>query len=54
MLLSKKELQGQGMVEYALILALVAVLVIGALTIMGPLVANVFSTVNAAFPTSAP
>ena len=37
---------GQGMVEYALILVLVAVIVIAALTIMGPLIANVFSTVN--------
>ena len=46
MLLSLKE-RGQGMVEYALILGLVAVVVIAALTIMGPLVRNVFSTINA-------
>jgi pilus assembly protein Flp/PilA len=45
MMLSLKE-RGQGMVEYALILVLVAVVVIAALTIMGPLVANVFSTIN--------
>jgi pilus assembly protein Flp/PilA len=45
MLLSLKE-RGQGMVEYALILVLVAVVVIAALTIMGPLVRNVFSTIN--------
>jgi pilus assembly protein Flp/PilA len=45
MLLSLKE-RGQGMVEYALILVLVAVVVIAALTIMGPLVKNVFSTIN--------
>jgi len=45
MLFSLKE-KGQGMVEYALILVLVAVVVIAALTIMGPLVRNVFSTVN--------
>ena len=45
MLFSLKE-RGQGMVEYALILVLVAVVVIAALTIMGPLVRNVFSTVN--------
>jgi pilus assembly protein Flp/PilA len=38
--------QGQGMVEYALILVLVAVVVIAALTIMGPLVKNVFETIN--------
>jgi pilus assembly protein Flp/PilA len=46
MLINRKE-KGQGMVEYALILVLVAVVVIAALTIMGPLVANVFSTINA-------
>jgi pilus assembly protein Flp/PilA len=45
MLFSLKE-RGQGMVEYALILVLVAVVVIAALTIMGPLVRNVFSTIN--------
>ncbi len=45
MMLSLKE-KGQGMVEYALILVLVAVVVIAAVTIMGPLVGNVFSTVN--------
>ena len=39
-------MSGQGMVEYALILVLVAVVVIAAVTIMGPLVGQVFSTVN--------
>lgn len=38
--------RGQGMVEYALILVLVAVVVIAAVTIMGPLVGQVFSTIN--------
>jgi pilus assembly protein Flp/PilA len=38
--------RGQGMVEYALILVLVAVVVIAALTVMGPLVRDVFSTIN--------
>jgi pilus assembly protein Flp/PilA len=38
--------KGQGMVEYALILVLVAVVVIAAVTIMGPLVGKVFSTIN--------
>lgn len=46
MLFSLKE-KGQGLVEYALILVLVAVVVIAALTVMGPLVRNVFSTINA-------
>jgi pilus assembly protein Flp/PilA len=40
-------ISGQGMVEYALILVLVAVVVLAALTIMGPLVNNVFATINA-------
>jgi pilus assembly protein Flp/PilA len=46
MLFSLKE-RGQGMVEYALILVLVAIVVIAALTLMGPLVRNIFSTINA-------
>ena len=45
MLFSLKE-RGQGMVEYALILVLVAIVVIAALTILGPLVGNIFSTIN--------
>jgi pilus assembly protein Flp/PilA len=39
--------KGQGMVEYAFILVLVAAVVIAAVTIMGPLVGNMFSSVNA-------
>ena len=45
MLFSLKE-RGQGMVEYALILVLVSVVVIVALTVMGPLIGNIFSTIN--------
>ena len=45
MLSSLKE-RGQGMVEYALILVLVAVVVIVALTVMGPVIGNIFSTIN--------
>ena len=45
MLFSPKE-KGQGLVEYALILALVAIVVIAALMILGPLIGNVFSKVN--------
>ncbi len=37
---------GQGLVEYALILVLVAIVVIAALLILGPVVGNAFSTVN--------
>jgi pilus assembly protein Flp/PilA len=38
--------RGQGLVEYALILVLVAIVVIAALMILGPIIGNVFSTVN--------
>lgn len=34
---------GQGLVEYALILVLVAIVVIGVLTLLGPQIGNVFS-----------
>lgn len=36
---------GQGLVEYALILVLVAVVVIAILLLLGPIVGNVFSNV---------
>jgi pilus assembly protein Flp/PilA len=37
--------QGQGLVEYALILILVAVVVISILLLLGPVVGNMFSSV---------
>lgn len=40
--------KAQGMVEYALILVLVAVVVIAALTIMGSAIGDIFSTINGA------
>jgi len=39
--------KGQGLVEYALILVLVAIVVIAALIILGPTIANVFNTITA-------
>ena len=39
--------RGQGLVEYALILVLVAIVVIAALMLLGPVIGNAFSTVNA-------
>ncbi len=39
--------RGQGLVEYALILVLVAIVVIAALMILGPIIGNTFSTINA-------
>jgi pilus assembly protein Flp/PilA len=45
MLFAPKE-KGQGLVEYALILVLVAIVVIAVLMLLGPIIGNVFSTVN--------
>ena len=38
--------EGQGLVEYALILVLVAIVVIAILTVLGPQIGNVFSQVT--------
>ena len=38
--------EGQGLVEYALIIVLVAIVVIVALTVLGPIIGNVFSTIS--------
>ena len=45
-MLSAPKEKGQGLVEYALILVLVAIVVIAALMILGPIIGNVFSKVN--------
>jgi len=45
MLFSEKE-KGQGLVEYALILVLVAIVVIAALMVLGPMIGNTFSKIN--------
>lgn len=43
--------EGQGLVEYALILVLVAIVVIAILTLLGPQIGNIFSQiVNALQP----
>ena len=41
-----KDENGQGMVEYGLIIALIAIVVIAALTILGPKIADLFNKVN--------
>ncbi|MBN1872699.1 MAG: Flp family type IVb pilin [Anaerolineae bacterium] len=38
--------EGQGLVEYALILVLVAVVVIAILTVLGPQIGQVFSQIS--------
>ncbi len=45
MLFSVSE-KGQGLVEYALILVLVAIVVFAALMILGPIIGNTFSSIN--------
>ena len=45
MLFSPKE-KGQGLVEYALILVLVAIVVIAALMLLGPAISNTFTKIN--------
>ncbi|MCC7130793.1 MAG: pilus assembly protein [Anaerolineae bacterium] len=44
MLFAPKE-KGQGLVEYALILVLVAIVVLVILALLGPAIGNVFSTI---------
>ncbi len=44
MLFAAKE-KGQGLVEYALILVLIAVVVIAVLSLMGPAIANIFQEI---------
>jgi len=38
--------EGQGLAEYALILVLIAIVVIGILTVLGGKVSQVFSSIN--------
>ncbi len=45
MLTVQKE-QGQGLVEYALILVLVAIVVIAVMMVLGPVIGNAFSKIN--------
>ncbi len=45
MLFAAKE-KGQGLVEYALILVLIAIVVIAALTLLGPQIGNIFSNIS--------
>ncbi len=44
--------EGQGLVEYALILVLVAIVVIAILTVLGPEIGNVFSRITSGLSTT--
>ncbi len=46
-MLSFKDLPGQGLVEYALILVLVAVVVVAALALLGPAISGLFGSIAA-------
>lgn len=50
MLLAREE-KGQGLVEYALIIILVAIVVVAALTILGPGIKNLFNTISGSLGT---
>lgn len=41
--------KGQGLVEYAIIIAFVALVVIAIMRLMGPKVGNVFTSINNSF-----
>ncbi len=43
---SLRRVRGQGLVEYALIIALVAIVVIGALLLLGPQIATIFDKIS--------
>ncbi len=47
MLFLPQEEEGQGLVEYALILVLMSIVVIAVLLVLGPMVGNVFSNIIA-------
>jgi len=47
-MLSRRSSRGQGLVEYALIIALVAVVVIAALVLLGPAISSIFVHINSA------
>ena len=44
--LEKEGQQGQGLVEYALVLVLVAVVVIAVITLLGPRIGNMYSRIT--------
>lgn len=48
----KKELKGQGMVEYALILVLVSIVAIATLKLLGPQISSIFQTISTTLGTA--
>ncbi len=44
------EEKGQGLVEYAIILAFVALIVIAVIRLLGPIIGNTFSSIASSIP----
>ena len=42
--------KGQGLVEYAIILALVAIIVVAVMRLLGPKIGNTFSQISTSLP----
>jgi pilus assembly protein Flp/PilA len=42
--------KGQGLVEYAIILALVAIVVVAVVRLLGPKIGNTFSSISSSIP----
>jgi pilus assembly protein Flp/PilA len=49
-MLSALNEKGQGLVEYAIILSLVAMVVIAVMRLLGPKIGNTFSSINSSIP----
>jgi pilus assembly protein Flp/PilA len=49
-MLSAIEEKGQGLVEYAIILAFVAIVVIAVMRLLGPKIGNTFSSISSSIP----
>lgn len=47
----RRSQRGQGLVEYSLIIALVAIVVVAILVLMGPAIGNIFSQITGGVPT---
>jgi len=47
---TKRRLRGQGLVEYALLFALIAIVVYAILMLLGPALGNTFSTIGDSLP----
>lgn len=49
-MLSALKERGQGLVEYAIILVLVAIVVVAVVRLLGPQIGNTFSSLNSSMP----